>query len=135
MKNYLLLFTLFLLFAAADCGNKNRYELGQPFRLQIGETKQCQCQGPDIQFIAIKEDSRCPEYTNCIWEGQAVIQFSLEGRERQYIDLALRDGHPQLASKKVGTFIYRLERVSPAAQPGKSPQPEEYIVELVVEGI
>ncbi len=135
MKNYLLLTALFLIFGAAQCGNKNTYELGQPFRLQVGETKRCQCKGPDIQFTAIKEDSRCPEYTDCLWEGQAVIQFSLEGGQRQYIDLGLRDGHPEMASRKVGNFIYRLKGVSPAPRPGKALQPEEYIVEVVVEGI
>lgn len=135
MKNFLLLLSLFLIFGAAQCGNKNTYRLGEAFRLQLGETIRCRCGGPDIQFTAIKEDSRCPEYTDCIWEGQAVLQFSLEGKGRQYIDLAKRAGHPELASTKVGNFIYRLEEVSPAARPGKSIQPEEYIVELVVEGI
>ena len=134
MKNHLLLFALFLLFGAAKCGNKNDYQLGQAFRLQLGETARCQCHGPVIQFTAIKEDSRCPEYTNCIWEGQAVIQFSLEKDSRQYIDLALRAGHPELASKKVGNYIYRLEKVTPYPQADKEAKPEEYIVELVVEG-
>ncbi|MCB0579951.1 MAG: hypothetical protein KDD10_11680 [Phaeodactylibacter sp.] len=135
MKYYLLLFSLALLFGAAKCGNQNDYQLGQLFRLQLGESARCHCPGPTIQFTAIKEDSRCPEFTNCIWEGQAVIQFSLEKGERQYVDLTLRAGHPELASKKVGDYIYRLEKVSPYPQAGKAHQPEEYVVEMVVEGI
>ena len=135
MKYYLLLFALFLLFSASKCGNKNQYQLGQLLRLQLGESARCECSGPAIQFTAIKEDSRCPEYTNCIWEGQSVIQFSLEKGSRQYIDLALRAGHPELASKKIGNYIYRLEKVTPYPQADKEVKPEEYIVELVVEGI
>ncbi|MCB0616734.1 MAG: hypothetical protein KDC75_25625 [Phaeodactylibacter sp.] len=135
MKNYLLLLGLLLLFSASKCGKKNGFELGQTFRLQIGEKAHCQCPGPSIQLTAVKEDSRCPEFTNCIWEGQAVVQFSLNNSGRQYIDLSLRDGHPELASRKVGDYIYRLEKVSPYPQAGRVTEPEEYIVELVVEGI
>jgi len=135
MKNCIFLFTLCLLLGAAKCGYRNGYEIGQPFRLQVGEAARCRCPGPEIQFTAIKEDSRCPEFANCIWEGQAVIQFSLSGEDRRYIDLALREGHPELATKKVDNYIYRLEKVSPYPQAGKEIQPEEYLVEIVVEGI
>ena len=135
MKKGLLLIGLFLLFGAAKCGKKSGYQLGELLRLQLGESARCQCQGPEIQFTAIKEDSRCPEYTNCIWEGQQLVQLSLNNSGRQYIDLSLRDGHPELASRKVGDYIYRLEKVSPYPQAGRVTEPEEYIVELVVEGI
>ena len=135
MKNFLLLLGLLLLFSASKCGKKNGFELGQTFRLQIGEKAHCQCPGPSIQLTAVKEDSRCPEFTNCIWEGQAVVQLLIEEATPQYIDLTLREGHPELSSKKVGNFIYRLEKVSPYPQAGQNIKAEEYIVELVAEGI
>ncbi len=135
MKNYFLFLGLLLVFSASKCGRKSGFELGQPVRMQIGEKAQCQCPGPVIQLTAIKEDSRCPEYTNCIWEGQAVIQLLIEEATPQYIDLTLREGHPELSSKKAGNFIYRLEEVSPYPQAGKTIKPEEYVVVLTVESI
>lgn len=135
MKNYLLLFSLLFLLSASRCGKTGGFELGQPFRLQIGEKAKCQCAGDFVQLIAIKEDSRCPEFTNCIWEGQAVVQLLIDGASPQYIDLALREGHPELARIKVGSFIYRLNQVSPYPQAGKNIKAEEYVIELIVEGI
>lgn len=135
MKNYFLLFGLLLLFNASKCNRKSGFELGQQIRMQIGEKAHCHCPGPAIQLTAVKEDSRCPEFTNCIWEGQAVIQLLIEEATPQYIDLTLREGHPELSSKKVGNFIYRLEDVSPYPQAGQNLKPEEYVAVLVVESI
>jgi hypothetical protein len=135
MKNYLLLISLLLALSAFRCDRRGGFELGQPFRLQIGEKVRCAAHGGAIQLIAFKEDSRCPEFTNCLWEGQVVVQLLIDGDQPQYIDLGLREGHPQLASKKVGAYIYRLRTVTPYPQAGKDIAPEEYVIELIVESI
>lgn len=125
---------LALLLSAAQCSQKEiGCELGKPFQLQIGETMNCK--DSPIQFVAIKEDSRCPEYVNCVWEGQVVIQLALGEREREMVDLTLREGKPALASQKVGAYIYRLEEVVPYPVSDKKIEPEDYSITLVVESI
>ncbi|HMQ49002.1 MAG TPA: hypothetical protein PKA00_16060 [Saprospiraceae bacterium] len=135
MKNYLIVLAVCGLFMAAKCSKGHGYELGQSFTLQIGEKATCKCGGKTVQFTAVKEDSRCPEYTNCVWEGQAVIQLSVENEKLEYIDLTLREGHDEMASQTVGGFTYRLKKVSPYPKAGQKINPEEYIIEMVVEAI
>jgi len=45
--------------------------VGESFELPDGST---------LEFIEIVEDSRCPSDAVCIWQGQAVLQFELDGK-------------------------------------------------------
>ncbi len=130
--NLLPLFALLLV--AAKCSDEEPgCQLGEPVQLQIGG--KIDCKGAPIQLVAVKEDSRCPQYANCVWEGQAVIQLALGDRDRQMVDLTLRDGKPELASKSIGGYIYRLSDVTPYPVAGQTIQPEEYVVTFTVEAI
>lgn len=125
---------LALALSAAKCSDEvSDCHTGEPIELQIGGT--VDCKDTPIQLVAVKEDSRCPEYTNCVWEGQAVVQLALGNGDRQTVDLTLRDGKPELASKAVGGYIYRLAEVTPYPVAGQSIQPEEYVVTFIVEAI
>jgi hypothetical protein len=134
MKIKYLLPLLALALSAAKCSEDiSDCPMGEPIKLQIGGA--VECQGTPIQLVAVKEDSRCPEYTNCVWEGQAVVQLALGNGDRQTLDLTLRDGKPELASKTMGGYIYRLSEVTPYPVAGQSIQPEEYVVTFIVEAI
>ena len=135
MNKMILITACALLFMAATCNHTPQapeYELGQAFSLAAEEVMSCNCDAPNVRFDEIKEDSRCPKYTNCIWEGQAIVNFILTGKTNKPLQLIAREGHPELAEKKVDGYRYRLEEVLPYPE-GKKINPNDYIVKLVVE--
>ncbi len=133
MKNLLLITALTLLLGAAQCGSVENIQLGEPFSLQLGQ--QVQSERNALQFTSVKEDSRCPKYTNCLWEGQVVVQLMLGDKDRQAIDLALRPNEPAAAQGMADGYIYTLQEVNPYPQAGQSIKMEDYIITLVVEAI
>ncbi|TXB61468.1 hypothetical protein [Phaeodactylibacter luteus] len=134
MKITHLLPVLALFFGSATCSSPtDSCKLGQPIQLQIGEM--AQCKERQLQLVAVKEDSRCPEYANCVWEGQAVVQLALGEEPRETIDLTLREGKPELSSQTMGGYIFRLTDVSPYPVSGQQIKPDDYLITLVVEAI
>lgn len=51
----------------------------RPVTLGVGESLTLS-DGSDLEFVALVEDSRCPADAMCIWQGQAVLQFDLDGQ-------------------------------------------------------
>jgi len=132
----LLFFTLLLaLLCAAKCSSNRTeaYQLGEPIRLTFG----AQALSPHtaMQFTSVKEDSRCPKYTNCMWDGQVVVQLSLGERNRQLVDLALRSDKPEAAQSAIDGYLYRLKEVAPYPEAGENIDIEDYVITVVVEAI
>ncbi|MCG8329139.1 MAG: hypothetical protein MI974_15700 [Chitinophagales bacterium] len=135
MNKMILIAASALLLIAATCNHTPqapKYELGQAFKLAAEEEMSCNCDAPTIRFDEIKEDSRCPKYTNCIWEGQAIVSFTLIGKTNSPLQLIAREGQPELVEKEVDGYRYRLEQVLPYPE-GKKINPKDYMVKLVVE--
>lgn len=49
--------------------------LGEAFQLE--RRASVVVDGHRLRFDAVYEDSRCPENTNCVWEGKAVVGFTM----------------------------------------------------------
>ncbi len=138
MKNLLFLTSIFFLMTASKCekDSGNTFSLGETFSLKAGESIKCKnCDNLSLQFVDVKEDSRCPEFTNCVWEGQAIITFSLQSDQSNTLELTSRQGHPQLAKKTMGDYSYTLIKVDPYPKSGTLIKDEEYVLEMTVEKI
>ena len=135
MKNLFYAFTTLLLFTAAQCQKKAVFPLGEEFQLKVTERKTCDCGDLDIKVLQVKEDSRCPEFTNCVWEGQAIVEFALNNDEKAPMELILRKGHPQLGRKIIGDYSYTITKVDPYPKSGVKTQEEEYVISLRIDKI
>ena len=138
MKNLLFLTAVFFLMTASKCEKEsgNTFNLGETFSLKMGESIKCKnCDNLMVQFMEVKEDSRCPEFTNCVWEGQAVVSFSIQSEENSTLELVSRKGQPQLAKKVMGDYSYSLIKVDPYPQSGSQIKDEDYVLEMTVEKI
>ena len=133
MKQLVFITGLALLLCAATCDNGNQYQLGEPIRLELGG----RATSPHdvMQFVSVTEDSRCPEYTNCIWEGQVGIQLSIGKDGRESVKLALHPEQPEAAQQSLGGYIYRLQKVEPYPKAGQNIRMEDYVITVVVEAI
>lgn len=45
--------------------------------LKAGQQKATKASRISVKFVAVTEDSRCPEGTNCIWAGMATVKLQL----------------------------------------------------------
>ena len=86
IKFFLLPLILFGLVASAASGyalTSNGGDDGdgrvRPVTLGVGESFELP-DGSVLEFVGLVEDSRCPADAMCIWQGQAVLQFALDGQ-------------------------------------------------------
>lgn len=135
MKNLCYAFTTLVLLTAAQCQKKAEFPLGEEFQLKVSEAKSCDCGDLDVAVLQVKEDSRCPEFTNCVWEGQAIVEFELNDNKKTPMELILRKGHPQLGRKILGDYSYTITKVDPYPKSGVKIQPEEYVISLRIDKI
>lgn len=53
-------------------------KLNQEFELRLDEQAVFSLEGLIIKFLAVLEDSRCPQGVDCFWEGNGKIRISVE---------------------------------------------------------
>ncbi|EMD26897.1 hypothetical protein [Amycolatopsis azurea] len=56
---------------------KGTVELGETVVLKVGDTTEVASKDVSIRFARLVSDSRCPQGTVCVWEGEAVIELTL----------------------------------------------------------
>lgn len=75
---------LFLSCSKAD----QTFELNETEAIPFGKTaKLNDGDKPIFKFTALLEESRCPEGTNCIWAGRALVELTVD--DNQTIELGL----------------------------------------------
>lgn len=77
-----------------------RAQLGEAFRLNVGQTAVLAGEPLTVRFATVLDDSRCPLGVQCVRAGEARIQVSLHaaGRDAQVVVLATDPPQPQRAS-------------------------------------
>jgi len=76
------LFFLVLLISSTAIGQDK--PMGTPkIGIKVPLGSQVDLQDISIKFVEVLEDSRCPKYTTCMWEGRAkiAVEISEEGQE------------------------------------------------------
>lgn len=111
-----------------------QHELGEIIELRIGEHAQIKNTDIYFDFNEITEDSRCPNKTQCIWEGRAMADLRLGINQTQHeFSLISRNSSPQLAEKTVDNRTIRLVNVSPYPEANEVIKKEDYVISVVVE--
>jgi hypothetical protein len=104
------------------------FELGDSFELSLeAPTADCACGTMTISYAEVVEDSRCPAFSMCIWEGRAVVEFDLLlNGDNQKLTLISRSGQENLARDTIGNYIFTLENVAPYPQSPDDIQEKDY---------
>lgn len=94
MKHYFLFILMFSVLPTCEAQKKTSKKQSKPsiskpntniktmeniYVLKEGETKFFPELETNITFKSVKEDSRCPKGTSCIWEGVGVVDIELMG--------------------------------------------------------
>lgn len=130
MKNIWILGLLILLVGGCkkDAIDKLSYTMGTPFQLAIDQTAECVCGAPTITLRDI-EDSRCPVYVDCVWEGEVKAVMEINGVETT---LGLSPNAAVPSSANVNGYIVELRAVTPHPLAANDIPDKDYRVELVV---
>lgn len=139
MKIYFLLpglFTAAILFTACPKADSvpQKFDLGKPFTLNQGQTKQIAGEDFSIMFDKVSSDSRCPKDVVCIWAGRADCVFACaQGGASETVTLSTGDfsqGGSGQASFNGYTIV--LNSLAPArTATGEVPQ-KDYTATLTV---
>jgi hypothetical protein len=63
-----------------DTETSIKASLGQAFNIKIGQEASISSRQLTLKFLSVLEDSRCPQGTNCIWQGNGKINIELAPR-------------------------------------------------------
>lgn len=125
MKLLIVLLTLFL--PACETDAPVEPKLGEEFTIGYGNSITLENGSVTAAFLAVADDSRCPEGAHCFWEGNARVVLSLSKHEFSLnTTLSPKD-------TTIGGFAVQLIRVDPYPKLGVPRTVEEYSVTLVVQ--
>lgn len=130
MKAVLLLFSFSLLLANA-CDDTATFPLGESFTISPQQELVNKSADMTVKWLEVSEDSRCPKNTNCVWEGQAIVNLLVNGDP---VTLTLRSGKPDKAQALVGEYILTAETLSPYPE-GDKIDPADYRLQLKVSSL
>ncbi len=87
-----------------------------------------------VKFTDVREDSRCPKYTNCIWAGRAIVQLEVTDEKGGKQDISVILGETTGNESKDRTIYrrdgYLIEAIdlNPYPEEGKESTPYTLLV-------
>ena len=132
MKQLLMMVCASILFWGCSDILTNEHPYGEEFTL---DHKKSALVGGEtlIQFLGVKEDSRCPVDVECVWAGNAVAQFVIKvsGFPDERFEL---NTHPSFMQEiEVHGVRIQLIDVYPEPLSTKEIAPEDYSVRILVD--
>jgi hypothetical protein len=104
--------------------------IGENFTLGEGESLWIEGDHFQVTVVGVLSDSRCPEGTNCFWEGNAKVQVTVNEEEVILTLGGLREGDQNAVPLGDG-FSLRVVQITP--YPGSAQEGQPYRVTLIVE--
>jgi len=80
MKRILIIIGLIIVLltpVSISCSHNIQTSLGHEFVLELGKTAEVSSESLTIKFVEVTADSRCPNYAQCIWAGEANCQMEI----------------------------------------------------------
>lgn len=121
----LLITVIFGGFIAAKAQNSRE------LKLRVGQSKTEARSKIKVKFLAVVEDSRCPEGTNCIWAGNAKIKIQVSKNRMAPKTFEL---NTNLAEKTVvfEGFEIAFKDLVPYPKAGSQTKPQGYSASIAV---
>jgi len=110
-------------------------QLDKEFTIKYGQRIHLKDANFKIKFLAVKEDSRCPEDVLCIQAGNVKIKLKLQKpniKKATFIELNI-PSKPQEAAYR--GYTIKLVKLSPNPKAGQRTEPAKYEATLLVSKI
>jgi hypothetical protein len=126
----LILFVEF--FLACDQTVDNSLMLDKPVSFELHQTRFDLTEGISLRFDSILSDSRCPLNVNCVWEGNAAVQFTLSNAGSKHIIVLNTHGGTNFPKDTLisGYLLNLLEVLPYPSYPKTSSKSPEVIVSI-----
>ena len=112
-------------------GGRRGVKLGEEFKLGAGKSAAVKGEGLEIEFVAVAEDSRCPQGVDCIWEGNAKVRLRLKRARRPPVEIELNTNvEPKRAA--AGGYEVRLTNLAPYPKGSQPVDKKSYVASLEV---
>ena len=128
---YLFLFTTAVAAPPGPSPSPKPAEMGKPFELKAGES--AMVGGLKVGFQGVSEDSRCPVNVQCVWEGDAAVEVTLEKPPAAKATRSLHTSARNPRETAYEGLKVRLKDLAPLPKEGANVDAKEYRATLVVE--
>ncbi|HEV2879937.1 MAG TPA: hypothetical protein VGX24_01420 [Pyrinomonadaceae bacterium] len=104
---------------------------GQTVKVRVGREANVAAHRLKIRFVAVREDSRCPEGVQCIWAGNARVQLKLSGAGNRAATVEL---NTTTEPREIAYANYTIKLTSLAPRPAqdRKPNARDYVATFVV---
>src|SRR5512141_2508322 len=129
---------LFLLLASlAACTSASpppiAAQLNQEFKIKVDQSAVIATEDLTIRFIALSSESRCPRGVQCVQAGEAAVSISVAQKNDPPTMLVLNTNPPLKKDHAIfGNYDIQLKVLDPYPEGLIKPNPQEYVVTLVV---
>ena len=106
--------------------------LGQDFDLKVGQEASISSQQLTLKFLSVSEDSRCPQGTTCMWEGNGRVNIELTPTGQTSYVVELNTARSLGSEATYLTYIISLLDLQPYPLAGSTIQQSEYIATVRV---
>lgn len=132
-----LIIVLLLPAAAFSCSSGEEVEnvkakLGVAFDLKVGKTAEIEKEYLSIQFIEVTADSRCPNYAECVWAGEAKCRMAMKITDSP-AEMTLTQPGGTTATGSDYFINYKITFVlKPYPEVGKEIAPSDYWLSMTI---
>ena len=114
-------------------GNLTVVRLNRDFKLKAGQRVNLKGTSLRIKFLAVETDSRCPSDVNCVWAGNAAVQFQLtNGRGNKTVTLNTGRGGAFVSEVEYKGYKVKLVDLSPYPRSDRKVGASDYAATLFV---
>lgn len=116
-----------------DTGDYNTVQLDAPFKMTQKKGVQFENNDLKILFDEVSEDSRCPEGTTCVWEGEVKVKLTVKTKNgSEKVEIVRKGKQKENAIQKIGAHTIYLMAVNPYPKDGEKIAQEDYRITMVV---
>jgi hypothetical protein len=108
--------------------------LDQPFQLKLGEKAVVKRRNLIVQFLKVKEDSRCPKNLDCLWAGQATVVVNVvqNGKSLGNLELTRSANQSTVVSKPLTGHHLKLVNLLPYPVANQPISAASYVASFVI---
>jgi hypothetical protein len=108
-------------------------QLNHDFKIKVDQSAVIAAEGLTIRFTALSSESRCPRGVQCVQAGEAAVSITIAPENGGPVTFVLNTNPPLHKDRAtVGDYEIQLKAVEPYPASLIRPNPQDYVVTLVV---
>jgi hypothetical protein len=119
--------SLILALVLTACGTSTEPKLGENIEIRLGSAIVIPGDSTHVKFTDVTSDSRCPTGAQCVWAGEAVVQFTVGSTQQVSLTLG---ADASKATVIIGMKQFTLVALKPHPKVNESIAKGDYIATI-----